>query len=294
MSESPTYREHRYTSADGRLNLFARDYAAEREDEPRLPLLMMHGLTRNSADFGPLVAHLGNSRRMIVPDQRGRGLSQYDPKPENYRPDVYAQDMWALLDSLSIDQAVLIGTSLGGLMSILMGAAQPERIGGIVLNDIGPEVEEAGLDRIRSYVGPSRPMADWQEAAARCEAINGSAMDGFGLQDWLAFAQRTCRELSDGRVEFAYDGAISAGMDENDPATIPPDLWPLWDQLSQIPILSLRGAKSDLLSADTVAEMGRQHPKNFTQAEVPGRGHAPILDEPVAVKEIKQFLDRCS
>jgi len=292
VSESRAFQEHRYTSADGSLTLFARDYAAERGAEPRLPLLMMHGLTRNSADFGPLVAHLDRSRRIIVPDQRGRGLSQYDPEPKNYRPDVYAEDMWALLDSLSIDQAVLVGTSLGGLMSILMGAARPERVGAIVLNDIGPEVEEAGLDRIRGYVGPSGPIADWQEAAARCEAINGSAMDGFEPHDWLAFAQRTCRERPDGKVEFAYDGAISEGMAQEDPSTIPPDLWSLWDLLSEIPILVLRGAKSDLLSADAVAEMGRRHPVNFAQAAVPGRGHAPILDEPIAVDEIKRFLER--
>ena len=147
-----------------------------------------------------------------------------------------------------------------------------------------------GLDRIRSYVGPSGSMADWQEAAARCAAINASAMDGFGSEDWLAFARRTCRELPDGRIEFAYDGAIANGMAPEDPATIPPDLWPLWDGLQAIPILTLRGAKSDLLSADTVAEMARRHPEKFAQADVPGRGHAPILDEPVAVNSIKRFL----
>ena len=142
MTQHPAYRDHYYTSSDGRLTLYARDYPAQGEGDHSLPLLMMHGLTRNSADFGPLISHLDNARRMIVADQRGRGLSQHDPAPECYRPDVYAEDMWTLLDSLSIEKAVLIGTSLGGLMSILMGSAKPERIGGIVLNDIGPEVFE--------------------------------------------------------------------------------------------------------------------------------------------------------
>ena len=292
MSSDPSYREHRYRSADGRLTLYARDYPASHSGEERLPLLMMHGLTRNSADFGPLISRLSTDRRIIVPDQRGRGQSEIDPQPENYRPDVYAEDMWALLASLSIEGAVLIGTSLGGLMSILMGAAKPERVAGIILNDIGPQVEEAGLDRIRSYVGPSEPAKDWEEAAARCQAINSSAMYGFEPEDWLAFAQRTCRELPDGRVEFAYDPAIADGMAEEDPATIPPDLWLLWDLLSEIPILSLRGSKSDLLSGETVNEMERRHPKEFSTVEIPGRGHAPILDEDEAVDAITVFLSR--
>ena len=290
MIEATGFRAQRYRSADRRLGLFARDYPPPGPGRNRLPLLMMHGLTRNSADFGPLAAHLAGTRRMVVPDQRGRGLSDYDPEPANYRPDIYVQDMWALLDGLGIDRVILVGTSMGGLMAMLMGALQPHRIAGIVLNDVGPELMQEGLDRIRTYVGGSEPMRDWEEAAARCEAINRDAMEGFGHADWLAFARRTCCELPDGRVQFAYDPAIASGMAGEDPATVPTDLWPVWDSLADIPMLALRGAKTDLLAAGTVTEMARRHPDNFTAVDVAGRGHAPILDEPEALAAIDGFL----
>ncbi len=286
------YRAHRYDSADGRLTLFARDYSATSEADARAPLLMMHGLTRNSADFEPLIEHLDADRRIIVPDQRGRGLSDYDPQAENYRPETYVADMWALLGSLKTERAVLIGTSLGGLMAMLMGAARPDRVVGIVLNDVGPEVDAAGLNRIRSYVGGDEAMAGWDEAAARCEATNGSALAGFGPKDWTAFARRTCTEQPDGRVRFSYDPAISQGIAEDEAATVPPDLWSLWDMLAPIPVLALRGENSDILSRETVAEMARRHPDAFSHVEIPARGHAPILDEPAAVSAILTFLSK--
>ncbi|XUU60916.1 alpha/beta fold hydrolase [Erythrobacter sp. HA6-11] len=293
MTEAKLYREHIYRSADGSLDVFARDYPADEAGADRVPLLMMHGLTRNSADFEPLIALLGaGTRRMIVPDQRGRGLSQYDPDPANYRPDVYAADMWALLDGLGIDEVVCIGTSMGGLISMVMGAQAPERVHGIVLNDVGPEVSEEGLERIRGYVGPAEPIADWGDAAARCAAINGSALLGFTPDDWMAFAKRTCRELPDCTVEFAYDPAISQGMAEDDTATVPPDLWALWDALQTIPILSIRGALSDILTTETVMQMAKRRAGDMAYVEVPDRGHAPILDEPIAAAAISGFLAR--
>lgn len=291
MNGQRQFRAHRYASADGRLQLYARDYPAGESAESKLPLLMMHGLTRNSADFGPLIDRLGDDRRIVSVDQRGRGQSDYDSMPENYRPDVYVEDMWALLDGLALDRVVLIGTSLGGLMSILMAASRPDRIGAVVINDIGPEVEEAGLNRIRNYVGGGDIMAGWHEAAALCQSINEDAMDGFGPEDWLAFAQRTCVELPDGSVRFAYDPTIAQGMEQENPATIPPDLWPLWDAMAEIPTLVLRGAKSDILSLESVAEMERRH-RAMMHVEIPGRGHAPILDEPTAVKSISEFLQQ--
>ena len=293
MTRAKLYREVRYRSADDRLDLFARDLPAGKGDEKRIPLLMMHGLTRNSADFEPLIAALGaGNRRMVVPDQRGRGQSEYDPDPGNYRPDVYVQDMWVLLDRLGIDRVICIGTSMGGLMAMVMGAEQPNRIAGIILNDVGPEVSEVGLDRIRGYVGPSEPMASWEEAAARCEAINGGAMIGYRSDDWLAFAKRTCEELPDGRVRFAYDPAISASMEDEQPATVPPDLWTLWDALDPIPLLALRVEFSDILTQQTLAKMARRRSGKMDYAEVSDRGHAPLLDEPIAAAAIARFLAR--
>lgn len=280
-----TFRPHRYRSACGRLDLYARVYES---DGPTL--LLMHGLTRNSSDFEPLAAHLAGRFRLVVPDVRGRGLSEYDTDPSNYRPDIYAADMFALLDGLGVERAGLIGTSMGGLIAMVMGALQPARVSAMVLNDVGPRIEAAGLARIQGYVGPSGDAADWDEAAARCAAINGSAFPDYGATDWLAFARRTWREAPDGGIRLAYDPAIAATVDGDNPATVPPDLWPLWDMLAAIPVLVVRGALSDLLSAATVTEMGERHSGPFQAAEVPGRGHAPMLDEDTAVTAIETFL----
>lgn len=288
---SKAYREHFYRSADGSLDLFARDYPASEANANKTPLLMMHGLTRNSADFEPLIAHLRiGSRRMIVPDQRGRGFSEYDPKPVNYRPEVYVEDMWSLLGNLELDQVICIGTSMGGLMSMVMGAQDPSRIAGIVLNDVGPEVSEEGLNRIRSYVGPSEPMKDWGEAARRCEEINASALLDFSASDWMEFAKRTCHELHNGRVAFSYDPAISSGLAQDDPATVPPDLWGLWSALLEIPILAIRGALSDILTAQTLEEMAERRTGKMERVEVANRGHAPVLNEPESVNAVTRFL----
>ncbi|MGF7156311.1 alpha/beta fold hydrolase [Novosphingobium gossypii] len=282
------YRVHRYRSADGRLDLAARDYAA---DAGAPVLLLMHGLTRNSADFEPLVAKLAGRYRMIVPDQRGRGLSQWDTDPAQYRPDVYAQDMLALLDGLGITRAGLVGTSMGGLMAMVMQALRPDLAQAVVFNDIGPVLDPAGLARIQGYVGPGAAMADWAEATERARAINRAAFPDANDAHWHAFARRIARENADGTVSFAYDPAISQSVAGDDPQTVPPDLWPLWDLLDAVPVLVVRGALSDLLSAATVEEMARRHSGPYAAVEVPRVGHAPILDEPVALAAIEAFLE---
>ena len=276
------YRSHHYRSSCGRLDLFARIYEG---DGP--PLLLMHGLTRNSADFEPLAHHLAGRYRLIVPDQRGRGLSDSDPDAANYRPDVYSADMFALLDDLGIDAVLPIGTSMGGLMAMAMNAMKPGRIRGAVLNDIGPLLDPAGLQRIGGYVGHSAAFADWEEAVGAIADINQDAFPGFAERDWLAFARRTCRVSQDDRVEFAYDPAIASAFDAS---AEQPDLWPLWEALSGKPVLVLRGALSDLLSADVAREMGERHEGPFTLVEVADRGHAPLLDEPEALAALDTFL----
>ncbi len=276
---------HRYRSACGRLELAARIHPG-----PGPTLLMMHGLTRNGADFEPLASHLAGRYRLIMPDQRGRGLSQWDPDPANYRPDVYAQDMFALMESLGIAGASLIGTSMGGLMAMVMNAMRPDAVDAVVFNDIGPVLEPGGLARIQGYVGPSKAMTSWDEAAARCRAINGEALPYLGEAGWQAFARRTCIENADGSISFAYDPAISQAIAGDEPATVPPDLWPLWDLMASKPVLVIRGENSDLLARATVKEMGERHPGAFASTEVPEAGHAPILDEPSALDAIEAFL----
>ena len=285
MTPPPTYEPHRFASADGRLSLFARIYPG---DGP--PLLLMHGLTRNSADFEPLARHLAGRHRLIVPDQRGRGLSDADPDPANYRPDIYCADMFALLDGLGIDRVGLIGTSMGGLMAMVLAHLQPARLSGIILNDVGPVLDPAGLGRIQGYVGTGAAFENWSAAAIASARINAEAFPDFGPQDWLAFARRTCREDAAGHVHFAYDPAIAASIKGSQPDSVPPDLWPLWDGLRAMPVLVLRGALSDLLSMATVREMAQRHQGPFTAIDVPRRGHAPLLDEPAALEAIHAFL----
>lgn len=278
------YREHRYQGAGGQLELFARDYPGSGP-----ALLLMHGLTRNSGDFEPLAAHLAGKYRLIVPDQRGRGLSQDDPNPANYRPDIYSGDMYALLESLGVERPGIIGTSMGGLMAMVMNAMKPGTFPAIVFNDVGPVLDPAGLARIGTYVGGGKPFADWDAAAKACAAINGDAFPDYEEANWQAWARRTCRELPDGKVAFAYDAAIADGFADigEEPQ---PDMWPLWEALGETPVLVIRGALSDLLTADTVREMQQRHSGPFASVEVPGRGHAPMLDEPEALSAITAFL----
>ncbi len=282
------YTDHFYKSADGRLTLFARDYAC---DTDKTPLLLMHGLTRNSADFEPLVAHLVGDYRLIVADQRGRGLSDYDGDPANYNPVIYAADMGVLLDGLGIEKAVAIGTSMGGLMAMVMTQMMPGRLTAIVLNDVGPEVDMAGIRRIQSYVGGGgAPASDWDSAAQAAAAINGVAFPDYGQDDWMAFARRTYREDADGVPFLSYDKAIAAGMQDGDLTAVPPDLWPAWDAMGDIPVLAIRGAHSDLLSPEILAQMAVRHTGDFTAVTVPNRGHAPMLDEAEALGAILQFV----
>ena len=284
------YKDHFYTSADRRLTLYARDYAC---DTDKTPLLLMHGLTRNSADFEPLASHLAGDYRLIVADQRGRGRSDYDSDPDNYNPVVYAADMGALLDSLGIDKALAIGTSMGGLMAMVMTQMMPGRLTAIILNDVGPEVDMAGIRRIQSYVGGNgTPATDWDSAAHKAEAVNAVAFPDYGPDDWMAFARRTYREDVHGVPVLAYDKAIAAGMQDSDLTAVPPDLWPAWDAMGDIPVLAIRGAHSDLLSPAILAEMGARHKGDFTAVTVPNRGHAPILDEAEALTAILSFVQK--
>ena len=276
------YDDLRYRSADARLTLYARDYGGT-----GTPVLCLHGLTRNSADFAALARHLSPRCRVIVPDVRGRGLSEYDPQPMHYQPGVYAQDAFALLNHLGVARCVVIGTSMGGIMGMIMGVTAPQRLIGLVLNDVGPELDAAGLARIGAYTGKVEPARDWAEAAARCRASNAQAFPDYGEDDWLAFARRTCRETPDGPAP-AYDPGIAVPFKAAEGAA-PPDLWGLWDALAAIPALVLRGERSDLLTAATVARMQALH-AGLTAVTVPGRGHAPMLDEPAAVAAIDAFL----
>lgn len=254
------------------------------------PVLCIHGLTRNAADFdtvaGPIAA---TGHDVVAISLRGRGASDPDPEPKNYFPTTYRDDALKTLDVLGWPKAVFIGTSLGGITTMLVNEVAPERVVAAIINDVGPELASEGLARIASYTGKSDGAArDIKEAAARIRAINAVAFpDETGDQYWIDFARRTFRETPDGWV-LDYDPAIGQALIEAGPA---PDLWPAWASLSRTPTLLVHGELSDLLTAPIVEKMRVAHP-NFDYAPVARVGHAPMLTEPAAAAAVTAFLDK--
>lgn len=288
MSEEPgpaaqLYRDGFLVVKDG-LRLHYRDYPGQ---EGKPPLVCLHGLTRNARDFASIAERYSPRWRVIALDFRGRGSSDYDPLPERYKAPTYAGDVLQLLDYLQVDEAVFVGTSLGGLVTMIIAATAPQRIAAAILNDIGPEIDPVGLARILSYVGNGRRFRSWGEAADALAAIHGSSFNRYTRDDWLRMARRNCRE-DNGEVRFDYDMAIAEPFKTTGP-TPHFDLWPLFAALAQNPLLVIRGGKSDLLTAAAAAKMQQVAPQ-MKLATVEGAGHAPVLDEPEAVAAIDKFL----
>jgi pimeloyl-ACP methyl ester carboxylesterase len=286
------YEERIVATVDG-LALYARDYPPLLP-QTGLPVVCLHGLTRNSRDFeviAPRIAALG--RRVVVPDVRGRGKSANDPDPAHYVPAVYAQDVMRLMDTLGIAKAVFVGTSMGGLITMALAAMAPDRIAASALNDVGPRLSGAGLSRIATYLGHVEPVASWQEAAETSRSINGSAFpDRLDDDDyWLMLAHRTFRERDDGKLEFDYDPHIALAFADFDPDAPPVDLTPYFTTLAEKPMLSVRGGLSDILSDETLAHMRAVNP-NLESVTVTNVGHAPMLDEPEAWDALLDFLAR--
>jgi pimeloyl-ACP methyl ester carboxylesterase len=281
------YAERRWTSRDG-LALYARDYAGRGRDVG-LPVICLHGLTRNSKDFediAPVIAGWG--RRVIVPDVRGRGQSAFDPRPANYNPKTYARDVLGLMDLLGIPRAVFLGTSMGGLITMTVAAIRSKAVAAAILNDVGPAIAPEGVARILSYAGKGAPIASWDDAAVYLRGTSGIAFPQFGDEDWRRLARRTFRDR-DGRPELDYDPAIAAPLRK--PGKIVEMIaWLLFRRLARRrPTLLIRGDLSDIVSADIAARM-RQAAPAMQEVVVPQVGHAPMLDEPVAVDAIAQFL----
>jgi pimeloyl-ACP methyl ester carboxylesterase len=244
-------------------------------------------LTRNSRDFEALAPHLQGRYRVIVPDLRGRGLSARDPQPQNYQPAVYVQDLLALLNTLDVRRMAVIGTSLGGMLAMMLGFSHAARVAGIVLNDVGPEIDPAGIERIKQYAGRLPPARTWSNAAAQTRAVYGQAWPGLSPDRWDALARRAYRENSAGIVEVDADPGIGEALRAAPAAAL--DLWPLWKALDALPILAIRGAHSDILSAATFARMKSENPR-LQQLEVADRGHVPLLDEPECMVAVDAFL----
>ena len=288
-----SFSDRFWTSSDG-LTLHARDYAGA-SGPARAPVICLHGLTRNARDFEDLAPRLAaKGRRVLAIDVRGRGRSDWDPQPMRYVPATYAGDVLALLDALGVARAVFIGTSMGGLITMLLAATRPAVVAAAALNDIGPEIAPAGMARINAFTGQAPAVETWDEAEAYARRINALAFPHYGPAQWAAFARRLFAE-KDGRPVLDYDPAIAVPLKPPPPEPgkeppPPPDLWPLFKALAGRPLLAVRGADSDILSTETVLKMREAIP-DMAYAEVPGVGHAPMLDEPEALSAIDALLE---
>ena len=281
------YADRHWTSRDG-LALHYRDYGVA---SALPPVICLHGLTRNARDFAGLAIRISPGWRVLVPDMRGRGDSEYAKDAASYHPVQYVEDVLALCDALAIDRFVAIGTSMGGLMTLVLATMQPERIAGALLNDIGPVIEPAGLKRIAEYVGQGRSFPTWMHAARALQETHADAFPAYAVTDWLAMAKRTMTLSGAGRIVFDYDMDIAQAFAALDPDAPAADLWPGIDGLRGRPVTLVRGALSGLLSEATFAKMGRRLP-DAELVTVAGVGHAPMLDEPEAAAAIDRLLVR--
>lgn len=273
-------------SLGGNVTMRARHYRGG----TKTPVLCIHGLTRNAADFEDLAPQIaGTGRDVFVLSLRGRGLSDYDPHYQNYFPTTYRDDAIKALDAFDCERAIFIGTSLGGITTMLVNAHSPARVAGAIINDVGPDLAPEGIERIAGYVGKTSGVADTlDEAAAQIRLINRVAFPDASDDDWIKFARRTFRKTDDGKWVLDYDPNIALALAEAGPA---PDLWPAWNTLHDKPTLLVRGAISDLLTPPIVEKMRETNP-GFDYVEVPRVGHAPMLTEPAAWSAIKAFLNR--
>ena len=282
------YKDGYWWSPDG-LRLHYRDYPGSEDGRP--PLLCLPGLTRNARDFEPLAARLAGQWRLICPDLRGRAESAYAKDAMTYVPLTYLQDIGRLLADLGTRRFVAIGTSLGGIITMLIAATHREWLAGALLNDVGPELDKAGLDRIRTYVGVGQSHPTWVHAARALAEANGDVYPGYDLERWLAMAKRLYRLNSGGRIVLDYDMKIAEPIRAMGSET-GVDMWPVMPAFRGIPTLLLRGARSDLLSEANARRMAREIGENAELVTVPDVGHAPVLDEPDSIAAIDRLLAR--
>jgi pimeloyl-ACP methyl ester carboxylesterase len=283
-------RDVHYRSFDG-LTLHAVEYGPRMS--PWLPVICLPGLSRNARDFHELALHLSTHRhrprRVIAFDYRGRGGSAFDKDQANYNPLTEMTDILDGMSALDVARAVVVGTSRGGIIAMMMGVGRPAVIAGVVLNDIGPAIEPVGLARIKSYVGRTPAPEDWSDAVAILKRLHGAQFTALGDDDWQAFARMTYREV-DGRPAGDYDPALARTLDGIEFDRPLPSLWKEFATLAAVPVLAIRGENSDLLSAATLDEMGRIH-AGLETITVAGEGHPPLLRHAL-LQRISAFATR--
>lgn len=279
-----TWTDRYWNSADG-VKLHYRDHDGNRD---RPPILCIPGLTRNARDFEPVADRYAGAWRVLSIDLRGRGGSAFDPDPANYKPMVYVADILKFLDQLGIADAVFVGTSLGGICTMALAQSDRERIAGALLNDIGPVIDLAGIERIAGFVGKEVRFPGWDEAIDQMAARNHDIYPDYDRPQWERFVRRLAVEEADGQVRFDYDMRIA---DNFATAAAAPDAWPLYEALDGRPVTILRGELSDLLSADVAAKMATAI-SDVELVTVPRVGHTPSFDEPESIEALDRLLDR--
>ncbi len=279
------FTEKLHRTDDG-LRLYYRDYGSAAGS---LPILCLPGLTRNCRDFEALTNWLAPHWRVLTPDLRGRGRSDYDRNWTRYTPYQYVRDMFGLLDALAIDRVVCVGTSLGGLMTAIMNFERPGIVAAAVLNDVGPELEADGLARIVTLVGTQAVVDDWDAAIAATRALYEPALPDIGDDVWSWYAHNMYREIEDGHIDLNFDRNIGTAL-RRGVSGLAHDGWALFDALRDVPVLALRGALSDVLSRETLMRMLGRYP-GMTGLNIGNRGHVPLLNEPEAKDGIGRFLD---
>ncbi|MBX2805697.1 MAG: alpha/beta hydrolase [Hyphomicrobiales bacterium] len=283
------WEEIRFTSNTG-LTLYARHYGSPVKGQR--PVICLPGLTRNSSDFHDLAVFLANHpsrpRDIYCPDYRGRGESDWDPNWRNYSPFIEMLDVLDLMAIRGLENASIIGTSRGGIIAMLIALMRPNALSALILNDIGPEIETAGLARIMGYAGKVPVPTSWEEATDLVRSMNKRFFTNLDDDDWETLARQLFKE-ENGRPAQAYDYKLGNALSEIDISQKIPTMWTQFEAVKRVPVLVLRGEKSDILSARTVLEMERRHPR-LASITIHAQGHAPLLKDRFTLGIIADFL----
>jgi pimeloyl-ACP methyl ester carboxylesterase len=285
--------ENIFVTAQDGLRLHVRRYGTPAPR--RLPIVCLPGLTRNSADFhelaGAFSTGAAEARSVVAIDSRGRGGSDFDPNPANYSFPVELADVLAVLTALEIGPAIFLGTSRGGILTMLLGAARPAAINGVILNDIGPVIDTKGLVRLKGYVGKLPTPKSFADGAEILRRLGDAQFTALTQEQWLAQARRTWKQTDKGLV-LDYDPKLAVTLEAVDPERPLPPLWAQFDSLARVPLMLIRGANSDLLSSAAVDAM-RARRLDIDVMEVPDQGHAPLLVETEMIARIAAFVTLC-
>lgn len=281
-----------FVSAPDGLQLHVRRYGARGRG---LPIVCLPGLTRNGADFHELATALTRDatqpRLVITIDSRGRGRSDHDPNPDNYSFPVELADAIAVISALEIAPAIFLGTSRGGILAMLLGAARPAAIAGVILNDIGPVIDVQGLMRIKGYAGKLPVPRSYEEGAEILRRLGDAQFPGLSAESWLLQARQIWRQVN-GALLLAYDPKLAKTLESVDLERPLPALWAQFDSLTRVPLMVVRGGNSDILSVATLDAM-RERRLDIDVLDVPNQGHAPLLVEPGVIARIAAFVTLC-